>query len=225
MMDNSIKTIDGFRIEKTIRALNKNNIAGIYVPAVADVVPAVQKLLDEGDAVAFGGSMSLYESGVIDHLRSGRYRLLDRDNPALSHEQVQEIQRQSFCADAYLCSANAVTENGEIYNVDGRGNRAAATIYGPKSVIMVVGCNKLVCDLEEAVRRVKKIAAPANAVRLGRDTYCAHKGECMSLAVKASGMTDGCNSPGRICAQYTVLGWQLQKERIKVLLVGEALGY
>ncbi len=224
-MDKNTSAILALHIEKTVKALKENNIAAVYVPTVPDVVPAVQALLREGDTVAFGGSRSLYEAGVIEHLRGGRYKLLDRDDPVLTPEQVQQVQRQAFFADAFLCSANALTENGEIYNVDGGGNRVAAVLYGPKSVIMVVGSNKLVRNLDEAVRRVKTMAAPANAVRLSRKTYCAGKGECMSLTSGKIGMTSGCNSEGRICSHYTVLGYQLNPERIKVIVVGEPLGY
>ncbi len=224
-MDKNTNSIERLHIEKTIKALQANNMIGIYVPTVADVVPAVQKLLNEGDTVAFGGSRSLYESGVIDHLRCGRYNLLDRDDPTLTKEQVGEVQRKAFFADAFLCSANAVTLNGEIYNVDGSGNRVAAVLYGPKKVIMVVGYNKLVRSLDDAIRRVKTTSAPANSVRLSRDTYCAHKGECMSFSAHGNDMTCGCNSPGRICSLYTVLGWQEKANRITVLLCGEELGY
>ncbi len=224
-MDQNTMAITTLHIDKTIRALKDNNITAIYVPTVAEVLPAVQALLGQGDTVAFGGSRSLYEAGVIEHLRSGCYNLLDRDDPALTKEQVHQVQRQAFLADVFLCSANALTQNGEIYNVDCVGNRVAAVMYGPKTVIMVVGVNKLVRDLDEAVRRVKTMAAPANAVRLRRDTYCAHKGECISYASGKNGMTCGCDSPGRICSHYTVLGRQQNPERITVILVGQPLGY
>lgn len=224
-MDQNTTAVTALRIEKTVKALKDNNITAVYVPTVCDVVPAVQSLLGQGDTVAYGGSQSLYEAGVIEHLRGGRYNLLDRDDPALTKEQAQQVYRQAFFADAFLCSANALTENGEIYNVDGRGNRVAAVLFGPKTVIMVVGVNKLVHNLQEAVRRVKTVAAPANALRLSRDTYCAHKGECMSLVSGKDGMTCGCHSQERICAHYTVLGRQLDPDRIKVILVGEPLGY
>ncbi|MFA9380403.1 MAG: lactate utilization protein [Acetanaerobacterium sp.] len=224
-MDKHIQKITELHIEKTIKALEANNMMAIYVPTIADVVPKVTDLLNEGDTVSFGGSMSLYEAGVIDHLRSGRYHCLDRDAPGLSREQVNRIQREAFSADAYLCSAGAVTMNGEIYSVDGNSNRVAATLFGPASVIMVVGTNKLVHDLDGAVTRVKTVAAPANAARLDCDTYCAHKGECTSFSENVSGMTTGCTSPGRICCSYIVCAYQRHKERIKVILVGEALGY
>ena len=130
----------------------------------------------------------------------------------------------AFCADAYLTSSNAITEQGELFNVDGNCNRVAAMLFGPKSVIVVAGYNKIVANLEEAVLRLKKVAAPANCIRLNRDTYCAHAGECKGVC---GSMTEGCSSPDRICAGYTVIAKQQPKYagRIKVILVGEELGY
>lgn len=221
-MDVNTQKTMRLHIEKTIEALKKRNMTGIYVPTVAQVVPAVRQLLDEGQTVTYGGSQSLYQAGVIEHLRGGRYKLLDRDAPGADKDM---IQHQAFFADAFLCSANAVTEQGELYNVDGAGNRVAALLYGPRRVILVVGVNKLVYNLEEAVRRVKTFASPPNTMRLSRDTYCEHKGECVAAAAGLGGMTEGCASAGRICALYTVVGWQQNPDRIKVLLVGEPLGY
>ena len=125
-------------------------------------------------------------------------------------------------ADTYFCSANAVTTQGELYNVDGNANRIAAIAYGPKRVIMVVGINKIVPDLEAAIHRVKTVAAPRNVERLGCNTYCQKAGHCMGVD---GGMTDGCGAVGRICSGYLVSGWQRHKERIQVILVGESCGY
>ena len=127
---------------------------------------------------------------------------------------MDEIFRKSFFSDTYLTSTNAITENGELYNVDGYGNRVAAMIYGPKSVIVVAGINKIVKDLDQAVERVKRIAAPANSIRLDKNTPCTKTGYCVD-----------CKKDDRICCSYTVLGHQKQKNRIKVILVGESLGY
>ena len=115
-----------------------------------------------------------------------------------------------------------MTERGELYNVDGFANRVAAIANGPKKVIMVVGINKIVPDLDAAIRRVKTIAAPLNTKRLNCDTYCYHTGVCMGLE---GGMTDGCNAPGRICCNYLVSAHQRHPDRITVILVGEPCGY
>lgn len=213
------------KIQKTMHALEKNNMQAYYVPSKEAVAAKVAELLHDGDVVSNGGSVTLQETGVMDLLRSGRYRYLDRDQPGLTREQVEEIYRKAFYADAYLCSSNAVTVNGELYNVDGNSNRTSAILYGPKSVIMVVGCNKIVDNLEEAVRRVKTVAAPMNTKRLGCETYCKEKGECVSLTQQGAEMPSGCASDGRICCNFVVSAQQRHVGRIKVILVGESLGY
>ena len=167
--------------------------------------------------------MTLEECGVMDLLRSGAYQFLDR--AACKPEEMQTLYRKCFSADAYLCSANAVTANGELYNVDGNSNRVAAISYGPSRVIMVVGCNKLVPDLDAAIKRVKTCAAPANAERLSCPTYCKESGSCVSLNQSAPGMTDGCHGDGRICCNYLVSAQQRNPDRMHVILVAEPLGY
>ena len=164
------------RIEQTMENLERNNMEAFFVPDKGDVVPKLRELITAGSTVTCGGSMSLYQCGVIDFLRDGPYCFLDRDKEGLSREDREAIFRQAFSADVYLCSSNAVTENGELYNVDGNSNRTAAILYGPKSVIMVVGINKIVRNLDEAVQRVKTVSAPANALRLSCGTFCSEKG-------------------------------------------------
>ena len=221
-MDNHQKSTVNKQIDMVLQALERNNMQGYYVDTRADVPAQVEALLHEQDTVSVGGSMTLRQCGVMDLLRSGRYHFLDREAPGLSREQVQQIYRDSFSADAYLCSTNAITLNGELYNVDGNANRVACLAYGPRSVIVVAGYNKIVTDLQAAQTRVKQIAAPANVNRLSCETYCANKGVCMGVN---GGMTDGCHSAGRICCSYLVQGYQREAGRIKVILVGEELGY
>ena len=177
-------------------ALRKNNMDVFCVERAAEVVPLVRTLLKPGDTVAVGGSQSLTDADVLSLLRSGEYRFLDRYTPGLTPEQTREIFVASLGADAYLCSANAVTEKGELYFVDGNANRIAALCYGPRSVILVVGKNKIVPDLAAAHRRVKTVAAPRNTARLGCDTPCAKNGVC--CAVDSTDPTDGCRSAARI---------------------------
>ena len=224
-MDKNTKAIVDKRIKKTMENLKANNMQPYYVETVKEVAGKVAELLKEGDTVAVGGSMSLFEAGIIDLLRSGKYTFLDRYEKGLSREQMKQIFRKSFFADAYLCSSNAITENGELYNVDGNSNRVAAICYGPDSVIIVVGINKIVANLDDAVKRVKTMAAPANATRLNYTSYCTEKGECMGLTSGNSCMTSGCSGQNRICCNYVVSAYQNQKDRIKVIIVGEELGY
>ena len=212
-------------IEKTIQNLEKNKMKVYCVDKKEDVVPLIASLVPKGSKVAAGGSVTLFETGVIDHLRCGAYDFLDRYEENLSREQITELYRQSFLADVYFTSTNAVTEQGELYNVDGNGNRISALQHGPKSVIVVAGINKIVPDLDAAIHRVKTVAAPKNCVRLGCDTYCSKTGQCASLNLDNPKMTDGCSSKARICCQYSICAQQRHQDRIKVILVGETLGF
>lgn len=225
-MDQHQKTIMELRIRKTMKNLERHNMQPFYAHDRAQAVEIVRSLLQKGDVVTAGGTMTMEESGLKKLLTNGDYRFLDRNRPGITQEEIDEIYHQAFSADAYIASSNAVTENGELFNVDGNSNRVAAILYGPKSVIMVVGYNKIVADLDEAILRVKKVAAPANAVRLNCDVYCRSAGECVSCT-QGSGRTlaAGCDSVGRICCNYVVSSMQRKKNRIKVILVGEELGY
>ena len=209
-------------VQKVLEALRKNYMLAEYVENKDAVVPLVKSLLTEGCTVATGGSRTLDETGVTDLLRSGAYTYFDRNNPALSPEEKAAMTAKGATADVYLCSSNAITEQGELYNVDGFANRISAIANGPKKVIMVVGINKMVPDLDAAIRRVKTIAAPLNTKRLNCDTYCLKTGVCMGLD---GGMTDGCHSPARICCSYLVSAQQRIQNRIHVILVGESLGF
>lgn len=211
------------RINRTAAALKKNNMEFHYAESKVEVLTIISNLLKNGDVVATGGSMTLNECGVIDFLRSDKYKFLDKS--AIDTDKMDQLYRASFNADAYICSANAVTENGELYNVDGRSNRIASICYGPKSVIVVVGYNKIVANLDEAVNRVKTLTAPANCQRLTCATYCYEKGTCVSKATGLSGITEGCDSDSRICCNYLISAHQREKDRIKVIIVGEKLGY
>ncbi len=213
-------------IKKAMKNLERNNMAAYYCNTGEEARQKVLSLINPGDTVTHGGSETLKEIGVISAVKSGDYNYLDRSKEGLTREQVEEIYRKSYFADVYLTSSNAITENGELYNVDGNSNRVSAILYGPKSVIVVCGYNKIVKDLDEAVKRVKTIAAPQNTVRLNIDTYCAKNGRCVSLDKKELPlMCDGCRSQGRICCNYAVSAQQRHKDRIKVIIVGEELGY
>lgn len=202
------------RLERTAQALRKNNMEAYCLTGKEEVLPLLRQLIPAGASVGVGGSATLDECGVIEFLRGGAYQFLDRYAPGLSGAELGRLYRSCFSADCYLSSANAVTEAGEIFNVDGNGNRVAAIAFGPASVILVVGWNKIVPDLAAAEHRLQTIAAPANTKRLACKTPCAETGVCMH-----------CKSPGRICCTYTVQRFSREKGRIKVLLVGEPLGF
>jgi len=213
------------RIELTMENLRKNNMAAFYVDTKEEVVPLVKTLIKEGDTISNGGSVSLKETGVIDEIKSGKYNYLDRSREGITPEEIQQVYRQVYSADAYFASSNAITENGQLYNVDGNSNRVSAILFGPSSVILVCGYNKIVKDIKEAELRVKTCAAPPNTVRLNCDTYCAKEGKCVSLNNPDCEIPDGCKSSGRICCNYVISAQQRHKDRIKVIIVGEKLGY
>lgn len=213
-MDSNVLAVREKKVVKVIQNLEKNNMNGYYVKSKDGVIEKIQELISEGQVVGCGGSMTLFECGVIDHLRSGRYEFLDRYKEGLSREDMKKVFRQSFLADAYVSSTNALTEDGELYNVDGNGNRVAAMLYGPDKVIVVCGYNKIVKNVDEAIERTKSIAAPANAIRLNRNTPCAKVGHCMD-----------CKSEDRICCEYTLIKRQVMKGRIHVIIIGEDTGY
>ena len=212
------------RITKTITSLRNNNMAAFYVEKKEDVVPLLKTLMNEGETVTHGGSETLKECGVTDLLNSGAYNYVDRDK-AKDRDEAEELMRKAYFADTYLASANAVTEGGLLYNVDGNSNRVSAILYGPKQVVFICGYNKIVRDLDEAVVRLKTVAAPKNTKRLSCETYCAKEGECLAMGRDASYMCDGCKSPQRICCNYVISAHQRHKDRLKVIIVGEKLGY
>lgn len=222
-MDRNMEAVIEKRIEKTAANLRKNNMEVFVAENSAEAVKLVEGILRDGETITCGGSATLAESGVMELMKSGRYDFIDRSE-AKSREETEEMYRKAFFADTYLTSANAVTENGHLYNVDGNSNRVAAICYGPRSVIFVVGINKLVRDLDEAVRRVKTCAAPANCIRLDCETPCSQTGECISLK-NGGDMPSGCAGEGRVCCNYVVSAWQRKKNRFKVIIVKESLGY
>ena len=202
------------KITRAMDNLRLNKMKTYFAESREQLHEIIRKLVNSDKLITSGGSMTLKESGVIDLLNkefSSAY--LDR-SAGRDREEVEEIMRKAFVSDTFLTSSNAITENGELYNVDGNGNRVSAMIFGPKQVIVVVGINKIVKDLDEARERVEKIAAPKNTVRLEKNTPCAKTGKC-----------EHCHSDDRICCSYVTLAQQRVPDRIKVIIVNESLGY
>ena len=222
-MENAVNEIIRLRMEKTKNALENNNMTAYTVKTKEEAADIVRSLLKKGDVIASGGSVTLNQCGITDIIKSPDYIYLDRNSVA--PDKTAEIFRKSFSADVYLCSSNAITENGELYNVDGNSNRVAAIAYGPKSVIIIAGYNKIVRNIEEASNRVKKTAAPANTVSLQCDTYCSKSGECAAFTKESQDITSGCSSDERICCNFLISAKQRHKGRIKVILVAENLGF
>ena len=209
-------------IKQTIKALTANNMEPFYVKTKEEAKELVSSLLTKGETVSCGGSVTLAETGIFNMLKNGDYNFLDRSKEGLTLEDVNKIYRDTFSADTYLTSTNALTENGELINVDGNANRVSAITFGPKNVIVVVGANKIVKNIEDGIKRVKQIAAPLNTKRLGKNTPCSKTGVCVGIN---GSLADGCNSPDRICCDYVISAYQRQKNRTKVVICEESLGY
>lgn len=208
-------------IKETMENLEKNNMKSYFCETSKDAVSLVENLLSEGETITCGGSMSLKESGVFSLMESGKYNFINRE----TCDDVEAVYRAAFSCDTYLMSTNALTRDGVLYNVDGNSNRVAALLYGPKSVIVVCGFNKICENLGEAIERVKRVSAPLNTKRLHTGAYCESMDKCKSLNSENPFMCDGCKGSGRICCNYVVTAQQRHKDRIKVVIVGEELGF
>ncbi|OQB14066.1 MAG: hypothetical protein BWY15_01438 [Firmicutes bacterium ADurb.Bin193] len=191
------------RIDTAIQNLRNNNIEAFYCETKAGVVPLVERLMSEGETVAVGWGLTLFECGIIEHLRCGRYNFIDRYRAGLTQKEQNDIYMDSFTADTYICTSDAVTEDGKIYNSGKCVNRSSAIEYGPKSVIVVVGRNKIAKDIGEALNRSKMI-----------NDYKCTLGPVSDNSTRIS----LANIPR---SDYTVTEYQRLKGRIKVIIVGE----
>ena len=196
-----------------IKNMAKKNIEGYYCATSAEAVEKALSLMPEGASVTWGGSMTLTECGLMDALKTANYEIIDRDT-AKTPEEARVMYSKQVMADYYLMSTNALTIDGELVNIDGRANRVSCLCWGPQNVIIIAGMNKVAPDVESAIKRVRNIAAPPNCVRLSKNTPCAQTGKC-----------GDCYSPESICSQILVTRRSSAPNRIKVILVGEELGY
>ena len=202
-------------VELLARNFSRHNIGFLKFNNREEVLAYLQSNLDQTMQIAWGGSVTLNECGILDYLRREKFpRLCDRDNPELSEEERMEIGRKAFSADVFLTSANAITEDGLIVNIDGAGNRVAATIFGPKKVYFIVGINKLVKNYDEAMNRIQNFAVQKNAKRLGLAPPCVKTSVCQN-----------CASAHRICNYFTTIRRDYRPDRTHILLVNEVLGF
>ena len=199
--------------EKVVKALGIRNIEAFYAESKEDALAKALKLIPEGSKVAWGGSMSIEEIGLKKAIIEGNYNELNRDL-AKNPEEKRAIEIATYDADYFLTSANAVSEDGVIVNIDGNSNRVSAIAYGPKHVLMIVGMNKIVKDAENALSRARNEAAPVNAQRFNIDTPCKKTGACFD-----------CLSPSSICCQFLITRRSMHAGRIKVILVNDELGF
>lgn len=213
-MDENLRLVMDRRVAKTIKALEHNHMAGYYVRSQEELFALIDRLIANDRLITAGGSMTLSETGVTAHLKEKYGSIFADRADCKTPEEIEEIYRKAYISDTYFASTNAVTEDGELYNIDGNGNRVSAMIFGPKQVILVAGTNKITADLDEAVKRLEKYACPSNTLRLGLATPCAESGECRH-----------CHSPNRICCSYVRLAQQRKKDRIKVIFVDGSFGY
>ena len=158
-----------------IKNMAKKNLEGYYCATSAEAVEKALSLMPEGASVTWGGSMTLTECGLMDALRTANYEIIDRDT-AKTPEEARVMYSKQVMADYFLMSTNAITIDGELVNIDGRSNRVSCLCWGPQNVIIIAGMNKVAPDVESAIKRVRNMAAPANCVRLNKNTPCAQTG-------------------------------------------------
>ena len=200
-------------LEQAVQGMKKNGFEVIEVRTAAEARDYLLAHIDAGQSVGVGGSVSVRDTGVLAALEEKGCKVYT--SWGAKPEDVPMIRENSRKADVYLSSANALSETGEIVNIDGTGNRVSATLFGPKRCIFVCGINKLCPDLQSAVDRARNIAAPRNAQRLGVRTPCAVDGKCHD-----------CKSPDRICRAMVIhMGPPLGMEKCEIVLIGESLGY
>ena len=211
-MDANTKRINHIKVKNTIANLEKNNMKAVYVETKEEALTLFKTMVPQGSYTATGGSMTLRDTGIMDYL--------------MSETDYHKEYKDAYSASFYVLSANAITEKGEIFQVDGRSNRVSAMLFGPENVIVVAGINKLVPTVREAAIRVKNVAAPINATRLCMDTPCTKLGHCIAPTMDEDSLfANGCQSEGCICCNSVVFRRQRTKDRITVILVGEDLGY
>ena len=199
---------------KIIDKLQLRNMDGYYAPTKEDALALVkEKFLTKGVSVAWGGSMTLDETGVMDYLKESDCVVYDRMAPK-TREEEKIMKGNIINADYFLMSTNAITIDGELVNIDGRANRVSFLCYGPEHVLILAGMNKVVSNVEEGINRVRNIASPPNALRLNKNTPCAANGRCAD-----------CVSEDCICSQIVVTRHSTIPNRIHVILIGEELGF
>jgi len=216
-MNEPIESFWRIRLEDIKKSLEENN----FEVFIADNTAAAKKIVLEeiipqtgAKSVAWGGSMTFVATGLYDALKSNKkMKVIDTFDKTISREESWERRRQSLLADLLITGTNALTESGMLVNLDMIGNRVAALTFGPRDVIVLVGRNKIVADLEDAMMRIKNYAAPMNAIRLGLKTPCAKTSYC-----------EECKSKDRICNTWTIMEKSFPKGRVKVVLINEDLG-
>ena len=196
--------------QKVIKGLESRNMTGFYAETKEEALAKALELIPEGSSVTMGGGMSVHEIGLTEKLKAGNYNFIDRD----AIEDKRAAMLAAYDADFFLSSCNAITEDGILINIDGNANRVSAICQGPRNVLFIVGMNKVCNDVDGAMKRARNVAAPINAQRFGLQTPCTATGSCMN-----------CKSADTICCQFLVTRFSRHKDRIKVILVNDTLGF
>jgi hypothetical protein len=196
-----------------LERLKKRNMEGYFCETSAEAVELALSLMPEGSSISWGGTSTVSECGLMDAIQKKNYTLIDR-SAAKTPEEKREIFVKTVMADYYLMSTNAITMEGELINIDGFGNRVACLCAGPEHVLVIAGMNKVVNNVESGLDRIRTKAAPANTVRLNKNTPCAKTGVC-----------GNCFAPDCICSQTVITRRSGTPGRIKVILVNEDLGF
>ena len=209
-MDAMITKRNELLAQKVIKGLASRNMTGYYAADREEALKTALSLIPEGSSVTMGGAMSAHEIGLVDALKNGNYDFIDRD----AYEDKRAAMLAAYDADVFLASANAMTEDGVLVNIDGNSNRVSAIAQGPRKVVFIVGMNKVCSDLDGAMKRARNVAAPINAQRFGLSTPCAKTGACFD-----------CKSPDTICCQFLITRFSRHAGRIHVILVNDSLGF
>lgn len=195
---------------QVIKGLESRNMSGYYASDKDEALKIALNLIEEGSTVTMGGAMSAHEIGLVDALKKGNYNFIDRDQ----EKDKRAAMLAAYDADVFLSSANAITNDGVMVNIDGNSNRVSAIAQGPKKVVFIVGMNKVCDDIDGAMKRARNVAAPINAQRFNLDTPCAKTGACFN-----------CKSPDTICCQFLITRYSRHEGRIHVILVNDNLGF
>ena len=209
-MNENIRKRNELLAKEVINGLESRNMTGYYAADNEEALKKALEIIDEGASVTMGGAMSAHEIGLVDKLKSGNYEFIDRD----AYEDKREAMLKAYDADFFISSANAITNDGIMVNIDGNSNRVSAIAQGPKKVLFIIGMNKVCDDLDGAMKRARNVAAPINAQRFGLNTPCAKTGACFD-----------CKSPDTICCQFLITRFSRHKDRIHVILVNSDLGF
>ena len=209
-MNTNITKRNELLAQKVIKGLESRNMSGYFASTKEEALKLAMVLIPTGASVTMGGAMSAHEIGLVKALKEGNYNFIDRDE----YEDKRAAMLAAYDADVFLSSANAITEDGILVNIDGNANRVSAIAQGPKKVVFIVGMNKVCADVDSALKRARNVAAPINAQRFGLSTPCSSTGSCMN-----------CKSPDTICCQFLITRFSKHKERIHVILVNDNLGF